>query len=210
MKLEIKEAIRTRRSIRKYKNKPVPKKIVAALLEAAGLAPSATNRQPWEFVVVHRSHLDRLDQILSEAFAERVASVGEDIVREAIKDLPIPVDEGGDKLKGLGSFYRTFGGAPVAIVVSVPKDDDPWVWKNYISDASAAIENILLAALDEGLGTCWLTGPLKTRARIIASLLEIGDDREIVGIVALGYPDHHPPMPPKHDITRKTRWLGFD
>ena len=85
---------------------------------------------------------DRLDQMLSEAFTERVASVGEDIVREAIKDLPIPVDEGGDKLKGLGSFYRTFGGAPVAIVVSVPKDDDPWIWKNYISDASAAIENI--------------------------------------------------------------------
>ena len=38
------------------------------LLGAANLAPSATNRQPWEFVVVHRSYLDRLDQVLREAF----------------------------------------------------------------------------------------------------------------------------------------------
>ena len=208
--MEVKKAIQTRRSIRRYKNRPVPREILVELLEAANLAPTATNRQPWEFVVVHRSHLDRLDRTLRKAFAERVASVSEEVVRQAIQDLPIPVDESGDKLEGLGRFYRTLGGAPVAIVVCVPKEEDPWVWKNNISDGSAAIENILLAAWDKGLGTCWLTGPLKTRAHAIASFLDIGEDREIVGIVSLGYPDHQPPTPPKHDIREKTRWLGFD
>ena len=55
------------------------------LLGAANLAPSATNRQPWEFVVVHRFYLDRLDQVLREAFTERVASVSEDTMRHAIQ-----------------------------------------------------------------------------------------------------------------------------
>lgn len=208
--MEVKEAIRTRRSVRRYKSTPVPRETVERLLEAANLAPSATNRQPWEFVVVHRSYLDQLDQVLRTAFTERVESVSEDVMRQAIKDLPIPVDESGDKLKGLGHFYRTLGGAPIAIVVCVPREEDPWVWRNSISDAAAVIENLLLAAWDEGLGTCWLTGPLKTRAHSVASLLNIDDDLEIVAIVSLGYPDHQPVMPPKQDIRQKTTWLGFD
>ena len=207
--MELENAIKTRRSVRKYKSKSVPKESILEVLAAANLAPSATNRQPWEFVVVHRSYLDRLDQLLREAFAGRVAGISEDTMRQAIKDLPIPVDESGDKLKGLGHFYRTLGGAPVAIVVCVPKETDPWVWKNNISDASAATENLLLAAWDKGLGTCWLTGPLKTRADVIAAFLGIAEDREIVAIVALGYPDHKPAMPPKQDISQKVRWIGF-
>jgi len=208
--MEVKEAIKTRRSVRKYKAKSVSKETILELLGAANLAPSATNRQPWEFVVVHRSYLDRLDQILREAFTERVASVSEDNMRQAIKDLSIPVDESGDKLKGLGYFYRTLGAAPMAIVVCVPRETDPWVWKNSISDAAAAIENLLLAAWNKDLGTCWLTGPLKTRADMIASLLGIPEDREIVAIVSLGYPDHKPAMPPKQDVNQKIRWVGFD
>jgi nitroreductase len=207
--MDLKDAIKTRRSVRKYKSEAVPKESIMELLEAANLAPSATNRQPWEFVVVHRSYLDRLDQLLREAFAGRVAGISEDTMRQAIKDLSIPVDESGDKLKGLGHFYGTLGGAPVAIVVCVPKETDPWVWKNNISDAAAAIENLLLAAWDKGLGTCWLTGPLKTRADMIASFLGIAEDREIVAIVALGYPDHEPAMPPKQDVNQKVRWIGF-
>jgi nitroreductase len=110
--MDVKTAIRTRRSVRKYKSTPVPKELVLELLEAANLAPSATNRQPWEFVVVHRSYLDRLEQTLREAFRERVASVGEEAMRRAITEISIPEDGSGDKLKGLGTFYRTLGGAP--------------------------------------------------------------------------------------------------
>lgn len=208
--MEVKDAIKTRRSVRRYKSKPVSKKIILELLKAASLAPSATNRQPWEFVVIHRSYLDSLEQVLREAFAERITGIGEDGMRQGIKDLSIPVDENGDKLMGLGYFYRTLGGAPVAIVVCVPKESDAWAWKNSISDAAAAIENLLLAAWDKGLGTCWLTGPLKTRADTIASFLDIAEDLEIVAIVALGYPDHSPAMPPKQDINQKVKWLGFD
>jgi nitroreductase len=188
----------------------VPKELVLEILASANLAPSATNRQPWEFVVVHRSYLDRLEEILKEAFRERVAGVSEEAMRRAIKDLSLPEDESGDRLKGLGTFYRTLGGAPIAIGVCLPREKDPWVYKNNLSDSAAAIENMLLAAWDKGLGTCWLTGPLKARADTIAAFLAVPQDRELVAIVTLGYPDHQPPMPPKKDIAQKTRWLGFD
>lgn len=208
--MDVKTAIRTRRSVRKYKSTPVPKDLILELLEEANLAPSATNRQPWEFVVVNRSFLDRLDEILQDAFRERVAGVSEEVMRRAIKDLSLPVEDGGDRLKALGSFYRTLGGAPVAVGVSLPREKDPWVWKNNISDSAAAVENLLLAAWDRGLGTCWMAGPLKARADAIAAFLGIPPDRELVAIVTLGYPDHQPPMPPKKEVARKTRWLGFE
>jgi len=208
--MDVKTAIRTRRSVRKYKTTPVPKAIVLELLEAANLAPSATNRQPWEFVVVSRSYLDRMEDILNEAFRERVAGVSEDAMRQAIKDLSLPEEESGDRLKSLGRFYRTLGGAPVAVGVCLPRENDPWVWKNNISDSAAAIENLLLAAWDKGLGTCWMAGPLKARADVIAAFLGVPPDRELVAIVTLGYPDHQPPMPRKKDVDKKTRWVGFD
>jgi nitroreductase len=208
--MDVKTAIHTRRSVRKYKSTPVPKEIVLELLEAANLAPSATNRQPWEFVVVHRSYLDRLEDILKEAFRERVAGVSEEGMRRAIKDLSLPEDGSGDKLKVLGTFYRTLGGAPIAIGVCLPREKDPWMSKNNISDSAAAIENLLLAAWGKGLGTCWLTGPLKARADMIAAFLGVPEDRELVAIVSLGYPDHQPPMPPKKNVAEKVRWIGFD
>ena len=50
--MEVFDAIRTRRSIRKYKSEPIPDKKLRTILEAARLAPSAANRQPWRFVVI--------------------------------------------------------------------------------------------------------------------------------------------------------------
>ncbi len=51
-KMNVKEAIRSRRSIRRYKNEPIPSDKLETILEMARLAPSASNRQPWEFIVV--------------------------------------------------------------------------------------------------------------------------------------------------------------
>jgi nitroreductase len=50
--MDVFEAIRTRRSIRKYKKEPIPNNKLEMILEAARLAPSASNRQPWRFIVV--------------------------------------------------------------------------------------------------------------------------------------------------------------
>ncbi len=208
--MEVLQAIHTRRSVRKFLDRLVPKDVLIEILEAANLAPSATNRQPWEFLVADGETIRRLEGTLAEAFRERVAGVGEAAMRRAIQGLSLPEEDGGDRLQGLGTFYRTMGGAPVLIGVVIPREKDPWLWKNNICDAAAAIENLLIAAWDKGLGTCWMTGPLKGRYDTIAAFLGVPADRELLSIIPLGYPAHQPVCPPKKDVLTKTRWLGFE
>ena len=57
--MEVFDAIKTRRSIRKYKPEPIPEEKLRNILEAARLAPSAGNRQPWRFVVVQNKGLKK-------------------------------------------------------------------------------------------------------------------------------------------------------
>jgi nitroreductase len=57
MKMDVYEAIRTRRSVRAYQDKPVPEEVLNRILEAARLAPSAANRQQWKFIVVQDPEL---------------------------------------------------------------------------------------------------------------------------------------------------------
>jgi hypothetical protein len=57
--------------------------------------------------------------------------------------------------------------------VCLPKEKDPWVWKNNLSDSAPAIENLLLSAWDKGLGTCWMTRFLKVQADGIAAFLGV-------------------------------------
>jgi len=208
--MELCEAIATRRSIRKYKNTQIKKEVIMEILEAGNLAPSATNRQPWEFVVFNRRCIDSLENILKESFHERVIDADEHKMRVAIKDMTIPEDGSGDQLRSLGWFYRTLGGAPIAIGVCLPRVNDEWIWKNFLLDSAAVIENILLAAWEKGIGTCWLTGPLKTKAKEIALILNIPVHLELISIISLGYPDHKPIRPPKKKVIDKTRWIGFD
>lgn len=205
--MEVRKAILTRRSIRKFKSDPIPKEIIVKLLEAANLAPTAGNKQTWEFVVVGRNYLDRMQGIMESSFEARLKVVSEEAWRESIKNLPIPTDASKDKVKGLRQFYKSLGGAPMAIVVSVSRNEDPWIMRNGIEEASAAIENLILAAWDNGLGTCWMTGPLQRKEDEIREFLGIRDDREIIAIIPVGIPDHQPSKPPKIDAKTKTRWL---
>lgn len=206
--MELYEAIRTRRSIRKFSSEAIPKEKILKILEAANLAPTASNRQPWHFIVIRRSSLDRMFEIMDRSFRERVEEVGREALADKIKDLSIPVDPSNDKVKGLNEFYRTLGGAPLAVVVYVEKVGDQWLWKNNLYDAAAAIENLLLAAWGEGLGSCWMTGPLQKKGPAIKAFFGLSDDKEIAGIVPLGVPAHHPKMPPKEDVRNKTAWFG--
>jgi nitroreductase len=73
--MDVFEAIKTKRSIRKFKNDAIPKEKIMKILEAANLAPTAINRQPWDFLVVDRSSLDQMNEILDRSFKERVEEI---------------------------------------------------------------------------------------------------------------------------------------
>jgi len=208
--MELIETIKTRRSIRRYKQDPISKERILKILESANLAPTAGNNQPWEFLVLGRSVLDQLAGIIEMAMEDRIRTLTEDVMRERLKGLPIPTDESGDKVKGLKKFCRLLGQAPVALIVYAEKPEDPWAYKNVVEDVSAAFENLVLAAWDEGLGTCWMTGPLQKGEEGIKKFLGLSEAQEIIAMTPLGIPAQIPSMPPKKDIRSKIRWLGFE
>ncbi len=122
--MELIDAIKARRIIRRYKQDPISKETILKILESANLAPTAGNTQPWKFIVLHRSILDQLAKIIETAVEDRIKGVTEDGMRERLKELPIPTDESGDKIKGLKNFFRLLGKAPIAIVAYAEKPGD--------------------------------------------------------------------------------------
>jgi nitroreductase len=206
--MDLYKAIKTRRSVRKFRSEAIPKEKILRILEAANLAPTASNRQPWNILIINRSSIDQMYEVMDRSFKERVEEIGRTVMNEGIKNLSIPVNKSNDKVEGLNEFYRTLGGAPMAIVVYVDKETDPWQWKNNICDASAAIENLILAAWSEGIGSCWMTGPLKKKDSEIKRFLGIPENKEIVGIIPIGIPVYMPECPPKAYVKTKVRWFG--
>ena len=145
MTMDVFEAVRTLLAVRQYQDRPVPAEAVRRILEAGRLTASATNRQPWHFVVVQDRQM----------------------------------------LQQLGSVTPTgpyLAQAPLAIVVAV--DKTPFA----VSDASRAIQSMMLTAWGDGLGSNWIGfGPLGN-LKEVARLLGIPADLEVLSVVAFGYP----------------------
>ena len=152
-------AIARRVSCRAYKPDPVPQEHVLQILEAARLAPSASNQQPWRFAVVRDPGLRR--RIVEEGFLPGVKMTW-------ALDAPVHVVIGMER-----SFVTHRLGASVSGV------DYPWV------DIGIAGEHLVLAATELGLGTCWI-GWIKPRA--IARLVGWPRAVKPVVVITVGYP----------------------
>ena len=191
------EAIHARRAVRKYRPDPVPKEEIVKILDAANQAPSAMNLQQWEFVVV----TDR--DTLREMGASYRA-----IVEEFTRNWdPSPL-RGSLSREEFIRFAETYGGAPVVIVVLTDNADTENFRKANLESASAATENLLLAATARGLGTCWMTGPLQD-GKALRRILSIHETKELVAVTPLGYPAAVPPAPARidPDLVQKVRWV---
>ena len=187
------EAVEARRSVRKYKPDPVSRELVMKVLHAANNAPSAVNLQQWEFIVASGERIARLGESYGRAMENAYSHI-------EVRDLP-PREE-------LLNFARVYGGAPLVIAVLTDAADDPAFRKAHLESASAAMENLVLAAAALGLGTCWMTGPLRDETHLRA-ILGVPDSQEIVAITPLGYPASVPPRKPRKDpdLSRKVTWL---
>jgi nitroreductase len=140
--MDVVEAIRTLRAVRRYQERPVPDATVQRILEAGRATGSAMNEQPWQFVVVR----------------DRAA------------------------LRRLGALARTgpyVAEAPLAIVVAVERT------RFAVSDASRAIQSMLLAAWADGVGSNWVGfGGLEE----IGALLGVPRTLDVLAVLPFGYP----------------------
>jgi len=166
--MEFSELIEARYSVRAYKPDPVEEEKLEYVLQAARLAPTAANRQPFQIIVIRTA----------------------------------------DQQAGLRRIYRRawFRSAPLVIgVCSQPKR--AWSRKDgmsyHVVDATIAMDHLILAAADVGLGTCWVGAFDPTAAR---ETLELPEDVEPIAFTPLGYPADSPKAKKRKPLEGLVRW----
>ena len=125
--MELLDAIKSRRSIRRFKQKPVPESLLKELVSVATLAPSGGNAQPLRYAIVLKPELVKSVFELT-AWAANVRPN-----RTPVWGVSAP-------------------GAFIAVCVASGVENNPLLY----ADAGAAIQNMLLRSVDLGLGSCWL------------------------------------------------------
>lgn len=175
------EAIKTRRSIRKFINKPVPKDLLKKIVEAGICAPSSMNRQPWRFIVV--TNPNAIKTLVIEAKSELLKFLKTD---EAKKKYGDAVGRFAKRAEGAGDII--FYNAPSVILVIQTQEA-----ANGQFDHGLATQNMLLAAHDLGLGSVpiGLAVPMNNSG-IARKLLKMTKDEKLVIAFSVGYPDESP------------------
>ncbi|MGE5380185.1 MAG: nitroreductase family protein [Methylocystaceae bacterium] len=185
------EVIKKRRAVRAYKSDPVSREDILKILEAAHAAPSGKNLQSWEFIVVSGAAKQKLGESYGKIGEAYTADWEDPASREAFIN-----------------YSRTYGGAPVIIVVLADTAPEPGLRKMHLEGGCAAMENLVLAAAALNLGTCWMTGPLQDEPTL-RQLLNIPENKQFVAVTPLGHPLFwpEPPVFPVPDYTQKIRWV---
>ena len=161
------EEVLNRRSIRKFKDEAVSEEVINTILDAGRLAPTATNQQPWYFVVA-RAKQEK------EAF--------------------------------IFSGFNKFVTEADFIVLGVYKKSEVVIEKLSLMDVTIALQNMVIAAKVQGVGSCWMGAFDEMKLR---DTLNLPDDCITVGAVAFGIPDEQPKQPPKkqlNEIVHFNKW----
>ncbi len=219
--MQLSEAIQNRKSIRGYLPDPVPQETLHQVLELATRAVSAQNMQPWEFVVVTGKPLDLVrESNVADLRAGSDFDVPElefggcyrtrqvNIAKQLFQAMDIQREDKERRTWWLERGFRFFD-APVLILLLADREMDPMVAQ---LDIGCVTQNLCLAALEHGLGTCVQSQAVMFQ-RGLREVLHLPQQKRPVVGVALGYPD--PDFPANHvistreDIAQLTDWIGF-
>lgn len=154
------ELVKRRQSVRKYSPRPVPREAIERCLEAARLAPSACNSQPWSFIILDGEKLK--NEVAEKAFS---GAYKMNSFAKAAPILVVVVTERSTYFARLGGFFR---GTQYNLI-----------------DIGIACEHFVLQAAEEGIGTCWM-GMFNEEA--VKKILGIPKDKKIDVIIGMGYP----------------------
>ena len=187
--MELFEAIKTRRSIRKYLERTVADNELNAVLEAVRMAPSWANMQCWRMIVVK-------DKTLKGKISE-LSYVESFFAPKGYKSNPAK---------------KALAEAPVVIVLCADPADSGTLWGQnyYLVDTGIASQNLMLAARGQGLGTVFV-GVFEEEK--LKRLLNIPSSVRVVGLFPLGYPAEEkkdgPPRKPLAEISFNDKWIGL-
>jgi nitroreductase len=191
--MDVSQAIAERRSIRKYQDKPLPDEVVRQILEAATLAPSGKNSQPWRFYVVRQDKRAEMVRVMREGMAH--------------------AEEAGVPLGSAKWTARIMERAPVTVFVfnqdaemDARAQDMGAMLGSLVASQSigAAIQNMLLAAHELGVGSLWICDVFYAYQELIEWL---GETHQMIAAVSFGYPDESPGPRPRKTVDELTTWV---
>ncbi|MCE5313811.1 MAG: nitroreductase family protein [Armatimonadota bacterium] len=191
--MELRDVIQKRASVRHFNSDAVPEEHLREMVRLAGLAPSVNNSQPWKFIVItNRELLRKMADTVHSAVETRI---------------PICDNEAEKHARAQVEWFSTFfGEAPAVIAVAqcpytaivdsalehsnmTHEDINALRGHPDIESVGAAVEHIILAAVDMGYGACWLSGPLIARESL-EEQLGLCDSWCLAAMVAVGKPEH--------------------
>src|SRR5437868_4622854 len=181
------EAIRERRSIKRFTSRPVSREEIETLLAAATHAPNHRLTQPWRFYVLGPEARYAYGLALGDRKAKKIEDpTAANTMRETV-----------------AQEHRAL---PCMIAVAVVNTDNPEQREEDYAAAMMAIQNLALSAVELGLGTHLKTGGVMGDAAARAAA-GVRDDERIVAIVNLGVPAEVPPPKKRDDATAFTTWV---
>ncbi|MBN1531430.1 MAG: nitroreductase family protein [Spirochaetes bacterium] len=195
--MELTQVIEQRRSIRKFREDPITDAMIEELLTAARLAPSGSNIQPARFVVVKTPTMkEKLGTCTPYKFITRAPVI---FVCCADRASLATRDRRVGELLEIGAFTDVEMDA-IDLEAYTAAQMDAFAAREYLSmNAAIAIEQMVLRAVDLGLGSCWIGRFDKEKAR---EILELDDDTQIVVLLPVGYPAQSPPQRPRLPLER--------
>ena len=198
------ETVRKRRSVCKFSDQPVAHKDILTMLEAAILAPSSTNEQPWRFIVIRDKNLKEGMRDVVNAMVEAVTASTTNKQRKK-------------RLAWMKSYSTHFADAPVAIAVLAR----PWVGGGYseptdparrdlaLESVAMAVAHLQLAATALGYGSCFASSPAEFAREEIEALLGVEQPWFLVGIISLGVAAKRPgKRPARKSIEEVCAFIG--
>lgn len=204
------ELMRSRRSVRRFKPEAPARAAIEKLLEAAVSAPSASNKQPWRFLVV-----------TDLAVIKRLAAA----VRGSVDKIASHVEPSyQDAFRAYGDYFTRFESAPVVIVplyrslavlsnmVGAGLPDAERASIRLMEDNSGligtalAMQNLLLMAHASGLGASGMTGPLVALGAL-REILDVPPSWQVAALIPVGFPAEEPAATARKSVDAVTRWL---
>ncbi len=172
--MEALDVLKNRRAVRDYTGARVSREVIECLIGAAILAPSAMNLQPWSFAAI--SGREKVAALGERAKNWLLANLEETSLDPSLRKLIEPPE------------YRLFHGAPAMVLVLAKSPDI-----QAAEDCCLAAQNLMLAARDQGLGTCWigLSRPWFNLTSVKHEL-KLPEQFEVIAPIILGHPTSWP------------------
>lgn len=187
--LTTKDAIEKRRSIRKFKSDPVPRENIWELIDAARLAPSGCNAQPWRFKIVE--DLNTREK-LAQAACNQSFIAKAPVVLVCCADISGYINGTASGAQDLGKIGALEDRIVKILCTSADELKDvslEEIGPRIAANVTIAIEHIILRALDFGLGTCWIRLMDEDE---IKDIFGWDENIYVVALLPVGYPDEEP------------------